>query len=679
MAFSNANSFSSILARRKLGIIGATLLGTSLTALALKSITPIYTTHAQILFDTHTELHTHAISIKSPINVQKALQRQNQIETNILETHKNGFKPLNIQQETLSDTANISLNKEIEPLVTSIRTHLFATPAKKGAVLNLSLSGKKPENIAKRLNALALSYIESLPAHEYTRKQLKTNNFLNILEKHIEKTRTRLSHFETQIANTAYTPLTIQNALHEKTLKKQQKLKALLTPLQNKNGTIRINKNAPALRQSKILQTLNKQKQSYKKEQAQLANRYGPKHPKMIENLARISRLEEKITRESVTIAKELQTELAQTQIELNQITEKEKKLASHAKAKHHKQTQQKLTQLKERVAEAEKLYQSFVKTNIKATEFNRPHIKLLTPATPPKTHSFPQIPQLLFLSGALFLIFSTLIAIFIERRRKGFVSARQVEDALHLPCFSLVPKATPNKKKPIADFVTNNPTDITSEAIRAIKLNLKLMAEGEDKECKVISVTSTLSGEGKSTIASWLARLTTRAGQRVILIDADLRRPSIHLALGLRPKHTLIDYLSGTEEMNEIINTSDKTGLHTILGRAMPSAALDLISSEKMDTLLRNLRSTYDLIIIDTPASLAVPDARALEKRSDLFLYCIAWNKTKRELVHNGISQFLKFSKPTIATVLTQVNPKKHVQFGYGTIEHDNENDEKR
>ena len=129
----------------------------------------------------------------------------------------------------------------------------------------------------------------------------------------------------------------------------------------------------------------------------------------------------------------------------------------------------------------------------------------------------------------------------------------------------------------------------------------------------------------------------------------------------------SLVEYLSGQNKLEEIIDTNDPSGLHVIYGRAAPNSALDLIASSRMDQLVRSLRKAYDLIIIDSPACLAVSDARALTKLSDQIIYAVSWNKTSREIVHSGISQFPKLSNARIATVLTNIDLKKHVEFGFG------------
>ena len=129
------------------------------------------------------------------------------------------------------------------------------------------------------------------------------------------------------------------------------------------------------------------------------------------------------------------------------------------------------------------------------------------------------------------------------------------------------------------------------------------------------------------------------------------------------------MDYLSGAHKLEEVIDTKDPSGLHAIYGRAVPNSALDLVSSKKMDKLILSLKNDYDLIIIDTPACMAVSDARAIQKNCDQLLYVVAWHRTRKEVVHSGLSQFDKFENLQISTVLTNVDVKKHVQFGFGEV----------
>ena len=183
--------------------------------------------------------------------------------------------------------------------------------------------------------------------------------------------------------------------------------------------------------------------------------------------------------------------------------------------------------------------------------------------------------------------------------------------------------------------------------------------------------MTSSLPGEGKTTLCAWMARMAARSGERVIVVDCDLRRPALHNAFRIANNATLVDYLTGQMELQDIINKDDKSGLHIITGKPVPTNALDLLSSPKMKKLVASLREMYDLVILDSPTSLAVSDGRVVAQMSDRTLYVVHWGKTARPVVMSGLKQFEDVGYQNIGLVLSRVDIRKHASYGFGDTGH--------
>lgn len=214
------------------------------------------------------------------------------------------------------------------------------------------------------------------------------------------------------------------------------------------------------------------------------------------------------------------------------------------------------------------------------------------------------------------------------------------------------------NTKKPdTAAYAVRNPTSIVAEAVRALR----------QKKPKVVTVTSSFPGEGKTTLSLWMARLAAKSGERVILVDTDLRRPNVHKSIGQSNEHSIVEYLTDKKPLEQIIHKDKLSGADMIYARSVPASALDLVGSAKMDALIERLREDYDLVILDTPACLAVSDARLMASISDQTLYAVSWNTTPREAVAAGVKQFTDMRYEPLAFVLTNVDVKKHVRYGYG------------
>ena len=227
---------------------------------------------------------------------------------------------------------------------------------------------------------------------------------------------------------------------------------------------------------------------------------------------------------------------------------------------------------------------------------------------------------------------------------------------------------------KTLGEYITAFPASTVAEAVRTIRTSLMLRFDRQEETQEnasghVVTLTSSFMGEGKTTLSYWLAQQAAIAGKKVILLECDLRRPSLaHLKDRIKPS-TLVDYLTGRSGLEKAIQVDDKTGLHTLYGESVPNSALDLLASQKMRTLLKSLRQAYDLIILDGPASLSVPDARILATYSDRVLYCVQWNRTPAETVDNGIKQFAVTGLEKVAFVLSKVDLKQHARYGYGNV----------
>lgn len=196
-------------------------------------------------------------------------------------------------------------------------------------------------------------------------------------------------------------------------------------------------------------------------------------------------------------------------------------------------------------------------------------------------------------------------------------------------------------------------PVAVSSEAIRALRQELKLRAGV--RQIKLVTVTSTQADEGRSELIANLGRISARAGEQVLILDADLRAPTMQEKMPVNSFRNLVDYLSGQARIEDVINRTDSSGVHIIYGTAVPNTALDLISSEKMKTLLHSLREVYDLVLVQAPVSIKGPDARVLANLSDQTLYLVEASKTLRGDVKTEQRAFGESGIGNMSVVLMQ------------------------
>jgi capsular exopolysaccharide synthesis family protein len=187
--------------------------------------------------------------------------------------------------------------------------------------------------------------------------------------------------------------------------------------------------------------------------------------------------------------------------------------------------------------------------------------------------------------------------------------------------------------------MVVDSPLSRFAEAIRAIKVAIDLEHAG--KSTKVIGVTSSLPNEGKSTIAVSLAALIAHGGGRVVLVDCDLRNPSLSKMLIPSAKSGLLDVIAGKAELESVIWTEETTGL-AFLPAAPPrrfAHSSEILASESFRALFEKLRGNYDYVIVDLSPLAPVVDVRVITPIIDSFLFVVEWGRTKIDVVEHALS----------------------------------------
>jgi capsular exopolysaccharide synthesis family protein len=174
-------------------------------------------------------------------------------------------------------------------------------------------------------------------------------------------------------------------------------------------------------------------------------------------------------------------------------------------------------------------------------------------------------------------------------------------------------------------------PDSFVAEQFRTLRARLDALAA--ERPVRTIAVTSAMPDEGKTTAALNLAVVSSmNLGRRVLLVDCDLRRPKLHAALGLRPECGLAEALGGEGNVDRAILSVEGTGLEVLPVRATPPNPSELLASDAMRSLLEELARRYDQVILDTPPTLALPDAKTLSELTDGLVFVVRANQTARD-----------------------------------------------
>ena len=267
---------------------------------------------------------------------------------------------------------------------------------------------------------------------------------------------------------------------------------------------------------------------------------------------------------------------------------------------------------------------------------FETDDVRIISPAVPPTVPAFPQASLVLGCMTVFGLGLGTALGLLLDARARGFLTPQHTEAALGIPVLASVPWLTARERLVEGrlmdphSFLASRPHSRFADAVHAIRAGVRL-SEGSPPQ--VLLVTSATEGEGKSVIALSLAVSAARAGQRVLVLDADLRSPSLSRCFGLQDRLGLVDMLAGLVGTEET-TVSVGAGLKVMPSGRRSAVAPDLFASARMARYIDHLRGLYDLVVIDVAPADAVVDARILAQLSDRIVFVVGWRRTARDLV---------------------------------------------
>jgi capsular exopolysaccharide synthesis family protein len=240
----------------------------------------------------------------------------------------------------------------------------------------------------------------------------------------------------------------------------------------------------------------------------------------------------------------------------------------------------------------------------------------------------------------------------------------RELERTTSAPILGIIPAYIREKMNVSRLIVHRNPKASISEALRSVRTNMEFMFPNSQRK-RIISVTSTISGEGKTFVAINLGGVIALSGAKVVILDLDMRRPKVHTAFDEENYNGISTLLIGKHTLSECIRSSPIETLDFIAAGPTPPNPSELILRPEFDTLLKELHLKYDVIIIDTPPIGLVTDGVLVMRKVDLPIYVVRADYSKRIFIKN-INKLIRnnnFSK--LAVILNAL--KNNGQFGYG------------
>ena len=214
-----------------------------------------------------------------------------------------------------------------------------------------------------------------------------------------------------------------------------------------------------------------------------------------------------------------------------------------------------------------------------------------------------------------------------------------------------------------VEDYAARKPRSALAEQLRALRAGLSLWPDRPH----IIAVTAAHPQEGKTTVTKALGRLAAMNGERVIMVDCDIRHPSPTANPHLPG---LVDYLQEQITLPQAIQKDPSTGMDWIPSGKGEANALGLLMSATMARLLQSLRDDYDLVLLDTPPAEAITDARIVAGLADATLFCVRWRATSRHVALHALELLEEAHAIVVGAALTQVDINAHLRSGYADAE---------
>lgn len=399
------------------------------------------------------------------------------------------------------------------------------------------------------------------------------------------------------------------------------------------------------------LKALNEEVLKKQQEHAELSKRYGPKHPKMINASEELNNAKIALEEASKTV-----------------VTKRSKQFE--------------LGKLERELSSNRQLYEAFLekfKESDLSSQYNISNAQVVDEAKSPASPYKPDRNKIMIQWGVIGLLFGILLALFREQLHNTFRATEDIEQRLALPVLGVIPllgKSLKGKKLNRTDsaegperyFLVERRSPF-SEAVNHVRTSIAY--SNVDNPPKTILITSSVQGEGKTTLASNLALSCSYLG-RTLLVDADLRKPRVEQITSSPSKGGLVEYVAGINSLQEcIVQDIDCPNLYILRSGVVPPNPLELLSSQKLSNTLEELKSKFSYVIIDTAPVLPVSDSIVLGHMVDALIMVVQSERTTHHMAQDALRRLQGSQVNPLGVVLSQVQVRKSTYYYDGKYQY--------
>lgn len=557
-----------------------------------------------------------------------------------------------------------------DAVVAQLTRHLSVQPVRLSDLVRVSYESSDPAQAARIANAFADLYIENDLDQKFQMAQ-KANTWLN---EHLAGLKSKLEASEQKLQDyrdrehivsvdgqsmsgtgSQLAGLTTNLVTARMQLAQAQSAYAQIKNAQAAGTSL---DSLPVVLKDPVVAQLKQVVAEKERNVSDLSARYGPKHIKMIQAEAELQQAKDSLAHQVAIVVSSVQHEYDQARASAGALAGAVSEVKGSIEQANKKEFA--LDDLQRDVTTNQQIYDLFVqryKETSASSDLTKPVARVVDPAAPPDSPVRPKKAMVVGIALAVGALLGVAVALLMERLDNTVRNSDEVGLRLGQPILTTLPLLK-GKRSEVARRYLDEPRSQFAEAIRTARTGVLLSAI--DVPHKVLVVTSSVPGEGKTSFATNLA-LAHAQTKRVLLIDADMRRPRLAGALGLDDALTGLSALvAGEAELGDCVRTIEGSTLHVVTAGSVPPNPLELLLSQRFKDFLTTLSNDYDLVIIDSPPLHLVSDAVILASMATGVIFVMRANSTPYQLARRCLRTLQNAEVAMFGVVLNQLDFKK-------------------
>lgn len=557
-------------------------------------------------------------------------------------------------------------------LLATFRANLSVSPIRKTQLVKVSFESSDPKLAALVANTVGEVYIES----QMRAKMGITQQASSWLNTRLSELRVQLDSSEVRLQNYREEQklVDIEGIAGLITQELEQTSKQLVDARATKNNLESINRvineygndniellgSMPEITSHRVVQDVKREVVLAERKVSELAEVYGPKHPKMISAKAELATVKTNLNKQIKGLITGIEKELNRIARTVSALEGDLAKIRAEYQDVTRKETQ--YNQLKREVETNRNIFNTFLsrsKETEVTSDFSSAAARFTDRAYAPRNPSKPNKKLIIILAFVASLGFAMVMTFVFDALNDTVKNKNDVENKLAQRMLGLLPHVAIPKKSffPIHAYLDDTYRRF-AESVRTFRTSLLLTHL--DRAHQVIAVTSTSPGEGKTTTSANLAMSLAQMG-KVLLIEADLRKPTLAKRFDIPVFHPgLSNLIIGTDQLTDCVHEDSQSGVTIMPSGQIPSNPLELLSSSRFSDLLSELKGKYDHIIVDTPPTQAVSDALVIAQSVDSVVYVVKSDITRIKPITAGLERLFEVKAHVAGVLLNQVDMSK-------------------